>query len=69
MNYDIGVISNNLYQVYEVQTAQIISCFERLCDAKMEARRLNSGGGFDGFTPSFVLRPVKKITNNLKNVE
>lgn len=66
MNYEILEMDNDprLFCVYESATNQVISEHDTYCDAKLEVRRLNLGGGFDGFTPSFIL---KKSANNCKN--
>jgi hypothetical protein len=46
------------YTVLETQTAQKILVFKTKTSASGLMDHLNLGGGFDGFTPSFVLRKV-----------
>ena len=66
MNYEVLEMDYDprLFCVYESATEQVISEHNNYCDAKLEVRRLNLGGGFDGFTPSFM---VKNFSNNCKN--
>jgi hypothetical protein len=52
-----------LWHVYETATEQVISSFLFEEDASFEARRLERGGGFDGYTPSFMLRKSPLSTN------
>lgn len=47
------------YGVYEHATEQAIDFFYFEEDAKDAANFYTRGGGFDGFTPSFVLKEVK----------
>lgn len=47
--------------IIEVDTEQKIVSFSKKKEAIGLCNFLNSGGGFDGFTPSFFLKPkVKK---------
>ena len=46
------------WHVYETATEQVIATFLFEEDAVLETNRLERGGGFDGFTPSFMLRKV-----------
>jgi hypothetical protein len=47
-----------IYKVLETATNQIIERFKTQKDAKDFMRHLNLGGGFDGFTPTFMLKKV-----------
>ena len=58
MNYKIKN-EGNLFEVLETATQYVIGSFNTQKEAKEFLRHLNLGGGFDGWTPSFVL---KKIT-------
>ena len=59
MNYNlIEGKYKSLYDVVETATDQVIySSNEK--DARMFMRHLNLGGGFDGWTPSFLLKKIK----------
>lgn len=46
------------YTVLETQTLQKIVVFKTKTQANGLMTHLNLGGGFDGFTPAFVLRKV-----------
>jgi hypothetical protein len=46
------------WHVYETATEQVIATFLFEEDAVLETNRLERGGGFDGFTPSFILTKV-----------
>lgn len=57
------VENNNSYSIFEISTDQIVKSFNDKKEAKKFLRHLNLGGGFDGWSPSFFLRPVEvKIT-------
>ena len=47
-----------LWHVLETTTDQVIESFLFEEDAILETNRLERGGGFDGFTPSFMLTKV-----------
>jgi len=50
------VWEDNVYNVLEIESNQTIKCFLRKVDALKLNTFLNKGGGFDGWTPSFVLK-------------
>ena len=52
-----------VYKVVETKTQQIIETFSEHKKAKELLRHLNLGGGFDGFTPSFLLQNVSSYIN------
>lgn len=54
MNYSV-INNNGSYDVYETSTEQVIKTFTKATEAKELMKRLNLGGGFDGWTPSFFL--------------
>lgn len=58
MNYKMKV-DNGVHQVLETSTEQIIETFKDNKECRKFMRHLNLGGGFDGFTPQFVLKSVK----------
>ena len=60
MNYEILTNPGNTFSILEVTTNQIIYTFIRLCDAKKMVNHLNKGGCFDGNTPNFFLKKIKK---------
>ena len=60
MNYKIINNSDNLFNVIETATSQVIKTFMDQKEAKDYMRFLNFGGAFDGFTPNFL---VKKVEN------
>jgi len=60
-NYQVITIQDQddfFWGVAENQTEQIIDTFFFQEDALDYARFLSKGGGFDGFTPSFMLKSV-----------
>lgn len=62
MNYNLVEGKDKLmYDVLEEPTGQIIKSFpgDRFSEARAFMRHLNLGGGFDGWTPSFLLKQVK----------
>jgi hypothetical protein len=51
----------SMYDVLEETTGQVIKSFagDRFSDARAFMRHLNLGGGFDGWTPTFLLKKIK----------
>ena len=65
MNYKLNVDkSNGIVSVIETMTNSTIKTFFEQKDAKEFLRHLNLGGGFDGFTPSFILKKVYPFDQN-----
>ena len=60
MNYEILSNNGNTFSILEVATNQIIYTYVFLCDAKKMLNHLNRGGAFDGNTPNFFLKNIKK---------
>lgn len=63
MNYNLieGRADRNKYDILETTTDQVIRSFpgDQFLDARAFIRHLNLGGGFDGFTPSFLLKQIQ----------
>lgn len=59
----LEVNSDFIWCVMENKTEQLIKAFEFEEDALDYAAFLESGGGFDGFTPTFVLREISVARN------
>lgn len=60
--YTIHVIQNDgnyFHCVYETLSQQLYDFFFFREDAERCAEFLSSGGGFNGFTPSFMLQEIK----------
>ena len=51
----------SMYDVLEETTSQVIKSFpgDKFLEARSFMRHLNLGGGFDGWTPSFLLKKIK----------
>lgn len=62
MNYDIHR-SNNKFVVFETATNYNIKSFDSRKKAFEYCCFLNSGGGFDGFTPEFILKKINIINS------
>jgi hypothetical protein len=60
------MLNEYYWSVYEVMSDQYIDTFHFKDDAEDLAYFLNQGGAFDGFTPSFILKPVPTIDVNAK---
>jgi hypothetical protein len=58
MNYKVKN-NSNIFEVLETTTNQVIAKFPTQKEAKDLLRHLNLGGGFDGWTPSFILKTIK----------
>jgi hypothetical protein len=63
VNYKVTEIGGT-YCVEEKATGHIIKAFDHNADAKKMMKFLNLGGGFDGFTPEFMVRKVNPTLNN-----
>ncbi len=59
----LEIESDFIWCVMENQTEQLIKAFEFEDEAVDYAEFLESGGAFDGFTPSFVLQEVALSQN------
>jgi hypothetical protein len=44
------------YQVVEIATGHIVSSKPTLIQARNVAKHYNTGGGFDGWSPSFIFK-------------
>jgi hypothetical protein len=63
MNYKlIEDKSKSFYNILETKTEQVITSFpgDKFLEARAFMRQLNLGGGFDGWTPSFLLKNAVK---------
>jgi hypothetical protein len=58
VNYKIQQVEN-VYEIIETQTGNIIAGNLDQYQAKTTCRHLNFGGGFDGHTPEFFLQKTK----------
>lgn len=56
--YPINVNDDFMWEVYEIESEHVIGRFFFEDDAIKSARFMERGGGFDGFTPTFILIPV-----------
>lgn len=52
-----------VWSVKERETNQIINTFMFMDDAKEYCQFLENGGGFNGFTPAFMLNSIKTKDN------
>jgi hypothetical protein len=57
------------YKVLEVATGQTVVSFDNQADARKFLRHLNLGGGFDGWSPSFMLRDMSTYINRSRKVK
>jgi hypothetical protein len=55
----------SMYDILEETTNQVIKSFpgSKFAEARAFMRHLNLGGGFDGFTPTFLLRNLDNCIN------
>ena len=60
MNYHVKKNSSD-YNVVEKATNHIIGTYTRHESARSAAKQLNSGLGFDGWTPAFILQTDKNF--------
>lgn len=62
MNYKIKEVNKEEFEVLETQTNQTVKKFNTYQEAKKFLRHLNLGGGFDGWTPTFVLKKFSIVS-------
>lgn len=59
LNYSVVSVKKKYY-VKELKTNQKIAKFSTWNAAKKFKDHLNGGAGFNGFTPEFIIKPIKK---------
>lgn len=68
MNYKVVEI-NGSYCVEEKTTGHILEAYDSQEEAKKKMKFFNLGGGFDGFSPSFILsEKTRKLNNTSRNM-
>jgi hypothetical protein len=69
MNYNlIEDKTDNYFWIEETSTNQLIKKVVGFKEAKETMRYLNLGGGFDGWTPAFMLKKIENFNKNKVNV-
>lgn len=68
MNYKI-MNDTGVFKVVETATAQTIRSFTQHSEAKKFLRHLNLGGGFDGWSPSFMISNISAYINRSRKVK
>ena len=66
MNYNlVEGKDKSMYDIIEETTNQVIKSFpgDNFSEARAFMRHLNLGGGFDGFSPTFILKSMKSYIN------
>lgn len=53
--YRVDQVNKKLFNVLEIPTEMVIKSFTTAAEAHSFKRHLNKGGGFCGFTPTFIL--------------
>ena len=57
MKYEINVkYKDKMYEIVETATDQVIEVCTDVFTAQKQKTHFNRGGGFDGWTPSFMLQ-------------
>lgn len=59
-NYNVQKISKK-FVVKEIKTDSVIQTFNTIKEANSLAKKMNNGGGFDGWSPTFILKKVADI--------
>ena len=59
-NYTVKRVAKK-FVVKEIRTDQIIQTFHTNKEAVALAKKMNNGGGFDGWSPTFMLKKVAEI--------
>lgn len=66
MNYKIQKTKNR-FQIVESTTGHCIRTCSDIHKAQIDKTHFNTGGGFDGWTPAFILQTANISTENIKN--
>ena len=66
VNYKVQK-SNDMYEVLETETGNVIEDGLTSNQAKDLCRHLNFGGGFDGWTPGFFNEKIKGLVYSEEN--
>lgn len=53
--YNIKKVSDGEFVLHETASCNVIAKFSRWNDAKMASKFFSNGGGFDGWTPAFMV--------------
>lgn len=60
MAYAYKMVEDNAtFGIYEIATEQVIKTFTDRSEARKFLRHVNLGGGFNGWTPTFFMRPIE----------
>jgi len=57
--------NENTFEIVEKATNFIIVSYNRKYKSHDLLNKLNSGGGFDGWTPNFFIKNIKKSANSV----
>jgi len=55
MNYEIKK-NGKVWNIHETRTEQVVKTCSTVTEAQIAKTHLNCGGGFDSWTPSFILQ-------------
>lgn len=66
MNYTIKRTADD-YQIVERDTSLVVRVCPDVSKAQIVKTHLNRGGGFDGWTPAFILQSGKTILEKSSN--
>ena len=63
MNYKIRKSSDDrtTYEVFEMTTDQVVKTCANVHSAQVAKTHFNCGGGFDGWTPTFILQTTTNL--------
>lgn len=53
MTYEIVKTEQNVFDILEIKTKQVLNVSKKELDARILCKKLNKGYGFNGFTPTF----------------
>lgn len=55
-----------IFKVLETKTEQVLGTFQDPKEARQLLRHFNLGGGFDGWTPSFIVSNINQNINKTR---
>jgi len=67
LNYDIKK-NGRFWDLHETKTEHIVGTYDTIQSAQVAKTHLNRGGGFDGWTPAYMLRGENNFSNTFKKL-
>jgi len=67
--YECIMTRDAKWSIFETASDQVVRTFESERDARKYVKFMSSGGGFAGFTPSFIIPEVKIVEDKSQDID